>query len=138
MERLTLRKNYGVVINTSTVKNFLPSKTATSPIGQAVNRLADYEDTGLSPKEVSDLHYDHDEFRQMAKTVKYYHDAEEQGLLIKLPTETDKGNVTYIYSGSVWVVKLENIGHVISKRKITKFYPNYEAAEEALKGGEGK
>jgi hypothetical protein len=71
---------------------------------------------------------------KLGEALKAYEDAEEQGLLIKLPPKTDKGNVTYIYSGSVWVVKLENVGHVISKRKVTKFYPNYEAAEEALEG----
>jgi len=63
-----------------------------------------------------------------------YEDAEDKGLLIKLPSETDKGDITYIYGGSVWVVRLEHIGNVISKRKVTKFYPNYETAEEALKG----
>jgi hypothetical protein len=61
--------------------------------------------------------------------------AEEQGLLVKLPKETDSGHVSYIYQGSVYVVRIENIGHVISKRKVTTFYGNYEAAKKALKSG---
>lgn len=54
--------------------------------------------------------------------------------MIKLPKETDKGFVSYHYCGSVWMVKLENIGHVIKKRNVTTFYKDYEAAKEALKG----
>jgi hypothetical protein len=35
-----------------------------SPMMQVRNRLAAYEDTGLTPEEITNLHYDHQEFRR--------------------------------------------------------------------------
>jgi hypothetical protein len=63
-----------------------------------------------------------------------YRDAEEQGLLITIPKETDNGFISYIYQGSIYVVRIEHIGHVISKRKVTTFYHDFDEAEEVLKG----
>ena len=115
-------------------------------------RLAEYEDTNLTPsqlKEIDTLYLEkcqevnklkeqnltEPQMIKLCTVLTHYEKLLEQGRLVELPLETDKGNVCYIYQGSIYVIKIEHIGLPIYKRNIHKFYKDYEEAGKALKEG---
>ncbi len=109
------------------------------------NRLAEYEDTGLTPKEIEDMvsvreitpeaeyaidkHADNliQKLEQLiAQTdekneLQRYKDAEKQGLLVWLPCKV--GDTVYW----IMVCSCENIDGVYSKCEFYGYEPNYEA-----------
>lgn len=92
MERLTTRiENYVFV----------------SDEHKAIERLAEYEDTGLTPEQIIAMD---EEYTKMAKELGEYKRLEEQGRLIKLPCNVGE---------EVWII--EDINCLIHKGKVESF-----------------
>ena len=64
----------------------------------------------------------------------HYEDLAEKGLLVELDERSTKNTTQlfYIYDRNIWSIKFEDIGKVIKRRGITKFYTKFAEAEQAL------
>ena len=78
MERLTRLDGDGYPV----VKNNMCYDDQCGYCGPAIDRLSDYEDTGLTPKEIKSLQA---EWKANLKALEYYRDAETDGRLVILP-----------------------------------------------------
>lgn len=111
----------------------------------AINKLAAYENTGLTPDEVETLHAltkSYPSILGAAYKLKDYQQAEAEGRLIVLPCDA---NVTLRYKGLEYKADHWNPPYltafaddltVPSKKRLHLFSP--EAAEAALKEAQGK
>ena len=121
----------------------------------ALQKLAAYEDTGYSPLEIKSLE---GEWNAMRKVVDSYRDAEEQGLIVRLPCKV--GDTAYvIWASSIYpenppAVREDHITQVKFTKKGYAFktwrgwyhksdigktvFLSREEAEAALKGLKGE
>lgn len=105
MERLTERDENGNVhfINYIRDKDIIP------------DRIAAYEDTGLTPEEINELQEKHEALLDGANNAygmyREYKDAEEQGLLIKLPEIKLYKTLYWIWGNEIMPVKYMGIHH---------------------------
>lgn len=73
---------------------------------------------------------------KLGEQLKHYEDLAEKGLLVELDEKPTKNTTElfYVYDKNVWIIKFEDIGRVIKRRGITKFYTTREEAEQELHG----
>lgn len=64
----------------------------------------------------------------------HYEDLSEKGLLVEIDEKPTKNTTElfYIYDRNIWSIEIEDIGRVIKRRGITKFYTKFAEAEQAL------
>lgn len=95
MERLTKRTLHNIAYMaiadrlTKQEQEIEGSKPVLEGIYALMQKLADYEDTGLTPEEIYELQEKHEALEDGAKNAyslyREYKDAEEQGLMVRLP-----------------------------------------------------
>jgi hypothetical protein len=106
-ERLTMRRDNEVFVN-SEATGWTHNSNWSKPAQEAIDRLAAYEDSGLSPEEVQKLKKSdaskeqctidqHGEIHRLRDELKRYKQAEQEGRLVVLPCKV--GDTVYHRSG---------------------------------------
>jgi hypothetical protein len=140
----------------------LDSVLCDEDLQKVIHKLADYEDTGLTPEEIKELQKDYDraigEYNNIQGKLLDYERAEEQGLLINLPKAINDNSIYYIdesrelHYGYIEQYVISEMGYsflyINSDNEWDKEFTEHdigktvfltrEAAEAALKGSEGK
>lgn len=102
--RLTHRDNYGRWFSdgsTASLRLGNPSENYPAILwGDAVNKLAEYEDTGLSPEEFKEKS---ESVLELYGKLKPYADAEEQGRLVILPCKV--GDTVFVITERGFIAK---------------------------------
>ena len=133
MERLTYRaldqngnpvgKVWYDMMSVDTGENIFPSSEKEEKV---LKKLADYEDTGLTPEQIEE---DFPDVRMIEEKLASYEDAEKQGLLIRLPCKIgDKVYQLWSACGEYAVIEQEFSYDLISEFGKSVFL-SYDEAE---------
>mgnify|MGYP000356459747 CR=1 FL=1 len=146
-ERLTHRSKYGIAYTKIAVNESNMVDVGECYTGRIIDRLAAYEDSGLSPEEVQKLKKSdaskeqctidqHGEIHRLRDELKRYKQAEQEGRLMVLPCKvgTPVFEIKFNQHDGYWIEPAEFKLSMLSAFGKTVFLSRKEA-EKALGGG---